>query len=111
MTIAGWFCLKMNGMVRCSSALISKKTLNWQTATLAEKDSTLFAQAFMLACQRTGSIQSVLAIQTTVMCNEMLTDRSSETNAQTQALCCILRLPQRLAAAITEVTALLSTGC
>ncbi len=109
-TIACEFCLKMNGMVCYSSALISQKTLNWQTATPAEEDSTLFAKALVIACKHKGSIQSVLVIQITVICNEQSTDHSSATSAQTQALCCSLGLPQRLTAAIADVSAFLSKG-
>ena len=73
-------------MVRCSSALISKETVNWQTATLAEEDSSLFSKVIVIAPEHKGSIQSVLVLRMTVICNETTT---SETNAQTQALCCI----------------------
>ena len=88
------FCLKMSGMVCCSSALISKKTLNWQTATLAEEDSSLFAQALMSVRNRKGSIQNVLNVPITVICNELSTNHSSEWNDH-------VGLPQGLTAAVT----------
>ena len=87
-------------MVCCSSALISKKTRNWQTATLAE-DSSLFAQALMIVRKRKGSIQNVLVVRITVVCEGLPTDHSSEWNAH-------VGLPQGLTAANTSVTALLS---
>ena len=49
-------------MVRCSSALISKETVNWQTATLAEEDSSLFSKVIVIAPEHKGSIQSVLVL-------------------------------------------------
>ena len=49
-------------MVRCSYALTSKETVNWQTATLAEEDSSLFSKVIVIAPEHKGSIQSVLVL-------------------------------------------------